>query len=303
MQKIFFALFVVAVFVVSAYFYFGSSALQNLSGGINADIDRALLSAPFDASEFGAGATTLHDGRSTTMTSSDPGRVVADISLLKPRAIVVKGNDADVYAVISIKDGGTGIFIYLVQYEYSGAAKTLIEVDKVLLGDRVLVDDISTEITSPTEYIVTVALKERKLGEAMTIEPSQSRLIHLKRGANGLEVSAITFGTAEDGVVLVSPLPGAEIAGPVFNIVGAARGLWYFEASFPVELRADDGEVLATAVAQAQGDWMTAKLVPFTAAMVAPNTAHGRHILVLKKDNPSGLPENDRSVEIPIVLK
>ena len=41
------------------------------------------------------------------------------------------------------------------------------------------------------------------------------------------------------------------------TVTGTARGGWYFEASFPVELRDGNGSLLASSVAQAQGDWMT----------------------------------------------
>jgi hypothetical protein len=64
-----------------------------------------------------------------------------------------------------------------------------------------------------------------------------------------------------------------------------------------------DGELLATVIAQAQGEWMTTELVPFSTYMVAPSTVHGLHMLILKKDNPSGLPEHDASIEIPVVIK
>ena len=52
----------------------------------------------------------------------------------------------------------------------------------------------------------------------------------------------------------------------------------------------------------AQGEWMTEAQVTFTASMQIDATFHGKAKLVLLKDNPSGLPEHDDSVEIPIVV-
>lgn len=110
-----------------------------------------------------------------------------------------------------------------------------------------------------------------------------------------------------DLIRLVSPLPNAAITSPV-TITGEARGTWYFEASFPVILTDWDGKIVAEGFATAQGEWMTREFVPFTATLTF-NTADtaGRYSdrgrLILKKDNPSGLPEHDDALEIPVRLK
>lgn len=87
------------------------------------------------------------------------------------------------------------------------------------------------------------------------------------------------------------------------HIKGTARGTWYFEASFPVKLLNDKEEVIATGHATAEGDWMTTDFVPFTATLefTAPTTELG--ILVLQKNNPSGLPEHDDELRIPVRFK
>jgi len=58
--------------------------------------------------------------------------------------------------------------------------------------------------------------------------------------------------------------------------------------------------VLGQIPAQAQGDWMTENFVPFAATLdfTTPTTATGS--LILEKDNPSGLPENDKQLTIPV---
>jgi hypothetical protein len=85
-------------------------------------------------------------------------------------------------------------------------------------------------------------------------------------------------------------------------IVGEAR-LWYFEASFPVKLLNESGREIATGYASADGDWMTEDWVPFTAELTfAPQPSGSRGMLVFEKDNPSGLPENDDRIEIPVIF-
>lgn len=97
-----------------------------------------------------------------------------------------------------------------------------------------------------------------------------------------------------------SPTQGAQITSPL-TVTGRARGNWYFEASFPIELKDSNDIVIATAVAQAQGDWMTVDFVPFSATITFPSQPAGSTgKLVLHKDNPSGEPQNAASLVIPI---
>ncbi len=100
---------------------------------------------------------------------------------------------------------------------------------------------------------------------------------------------------------LDSVQPNQTITNPV-ELKGEARGYWYFEASFPVELRDSNDLLLASGIATAQGDWMTVDFVPFAATLTfsQPTTATGK--LILKKDNPSGDPANDDSLVMPVVF-
>lgn len=96
--------------------------------------------------------------------------------------------------------------------------------------------------------------------------------------------------------------PNQKITSPV-KITGEARGVWFFEASFPITVFDDNGEVLGQGIATAKDDWMTENFVPFEAniTFTAPKTDIGR--LVLRKDNPSGLSEHDDALFIPVVFK
>ena len=86
-------------------------------------------------------------------------------------------------------------------------------------------------------------------------------------------------------------------------IKGEARGSWFFEASFPIEITDSTGKVLGQGTAQAQGDWMTNDFVPFTATITYQEPlTDPKGFIVFKKDNPSGLPENDKSIKIPITF-
>lgn len=102
-------------------------------------------------------------------------------------------------------------------------------------------------------------------------------------------------------VIVYSPLKNTEVTFPL-TITGEARGTWYFEASFPVKIVDSANNIIAQTPAQAQGDWMTENFVPFTATLSGAATQRTEATLILQKDNPSGLPQNDESVSIPIIL-
>lgn len=111
-----------------------------------------------------------------------------------------------------------------------------------------------------------------------------------------------------DLIVLETPTPNQTIASPL-TLKGKARGYWFFEASFPIVLTNWDDLIIAEGYATANGEWMTEEFVPFTATLnfVNPYALNDpdfveRGSLILKKDNPSGMPEYDDALEIPITF-
>lgn len=104
-----------------------------------------------------------------------------------------------------------------------------------------------------------------------------------------------------DLIHLTNPLPNQTIKSPLV-VTGEARGPWYFEASFPVKLYDENNNLIAQAIAQAQGNWMTEDFVPFKAVLNFDIYTSTSGVLVLKKDNPSGLPANDDELQIPVAF-
>jgi hypothetical protein len=105
-------------------------------------------------------------------------------------------------------------------------------------------------------------------------------------------------------IVVHTPREGDTITSPV-TITGEARGNWFFEASFPITIVNWDGLIIGEGFATAEGDWMTTEFVPFTATIsyeVASDTPYTRGAIILKKDNPSGLPEHDDAREFMVQL-
>lgn len=117
------------------------------------------------------------------------------------------------------------------------------------------------------------------------------------------ETGNISYTNASADLITIElPFPGA-VTGKSFSVIGKARGPWFFEASFPVEVLDKNGTRLASGIAQAQGDWMTPDFVGFKADIVVPDSYIGPATLLLRKDNASGLPEHDASVSFPITIE
>ena len=102
-------------------------------------------------------------------------------------------------------------------------------------------------------------------------------------------------------VVVSSPESGEVVSSPI-EVLGRARGVWYFEADFPISLYDGSGNLLASVPATAQSDWMTDEFVPFKASINYSLGSESDGWLVFKKSNPSGLPEHDAEISIPVRL-
>lgn len=102
-------------------------------------------------------------------------------------------------------------------------------------------------------------------------------------------------------IQVFSPQANEEVSTPL-EISGQARGSWFFEASFPVELKDANNTLLATGIAQAQADWMTTEFVPFTVQLDFQRPLSKNGYLFFKKDNPSGDPQNDDQLILPILF-
>ncbi len=112
--------------------------------------------------------------------------------------------------------------------------------------------------------------------------------------------------TKADDVPPVHPMirvttPGSNdtVNTPV-TVTGEARGNWFFEASFPIKVVDQEGNILGTGFATTTEDWMTEEFVSFTGEVTFDANGKEKGRIIFMKDNPSGLPENDDSFELPV---
>lgn len=141
---------------------------------------------------------------------------------------------------------------------------------------------------------------EEKQAESDSFPP-QNLDTNIQPGASKVDTPLSPLQKPVDDLIKVqSPIAGEIIQSP-FKVTGEAVGFWYFEADFPVKLYDDKDSLLATAIAMAQGEWMTENFVPFETELVfkiPPGTKSGK--LVFERSNPSDMRENDRSLSIPV---
>jgi Immunoglobulin-like domain of bacterial spore germination len=113
---------------------------------------------------------------------------------------------------------------------------------------------------------------------------------------------AITLAACTPGasgvIVLQSPTPNSVVASPLV-VKGEAPGPWFFEANLPIELTDAEGNQIAIIGAMATEEWMTTDMVSFEGTLTF-TTTEAEGFLVIRKDNPSGLPENDASEKFPV---
>jgi hypothetical protein len=103
------------------------------------------------------------------------------------------------------------------------------------------------------------------------------------------------------------PATGTLIKSPL-TVRGKARGSWYFEATFPIALVDWDGRIIAQSYATAEDEWMTDNFVPFQGTIEFENPSFEtdfskRGTLIFQKNNPSGLSEYDKALELSVYFE
>lgn len=196
----------------------------------------------------------------------------------------------DAVVMLTMNAGGSGTFYYVAAFLGTGT-------NAILLGDRIAPQSVQIK-----NGVIIANYADRAPGEPMTARPSVGASKYLVLRNNTLvDVSP----AAKANLIEVNVRPGDIITSPL-TVSGRARGTWYFEASFPVRLVDENGTniPLTPPYITADAEWMTTEFVPFadTLTFTAPSSGT-RGTLILQKDNPSGLPEHDDSLEIPVVFQ
>lgn len=267
------------------------------------EITDALLHTVVSLPEITPESISLNNGAGTFSLAADSNGV-GTVALLDMHRAAFNEASAQVYALVNVDPGGSGVFTYLVGFAYSDTTHALTQENAILIGDRIAVDALELVQAEVGAHDVLVSIRDRLPNEAMATVPHRAVTFHFTYREGILEPTSFIFGPVENpDVVITEPFFGTAVSAGNLLVQGAARGNWYFEASFPVSITRLDGSSVADSHAEALTDWMTEALVPFEAQLTIPPGTSGVHILLMRNDNPSGDPERDKSVAIPIVVQ
>ena len=106
----------------------------------------------------------------------------------------------------------------------------------------------------------------------------------------------------KDDLVTFSIKPGSSVHG-ILSYRGTIKDGYFFEGNILINILSPDKTVLKKSNAVAKGDWMTSGPVDFEGNIDFTGLPKGPAYFEIHNDNASGLPENDKSVLIPIVIQ
>ena len=98
-----------------------------------------------------------------------------------------------------------------------------------------------------------------------------------------------------------SPLSGQKITSPL-RVTGEARGSWFYEGIFAAVLQDGNRKSVGVGIMKAEGDWMTENFVKFSGEIPYSGQGTEKGTLLLRNDNPSGQPANQKEIRIPIIF-
>ncbi len=96
--------------------------------------------------------------------------------------------------------------------------------------------------------------------------------------------------------------PGTKVSG-IISYQGTISGGYFFEANILVNILDSNKKLIKKSHATAKGEWMTSGPVDFEGSLDFTNIAKGPGYIEIHNDNASGLPENDKSVLIPVIIE
>jgi hypothetical protein len=103
----------------------------------------------------------------------------------------------------------------------------------------------------------------------------------------------------EEGILVSNPKTGQRIESPLI-VKGQARGFWFFEAEFIVQVFDDNDFFLGQTILRAEDDWMTEEFVSFQGNLIFSQPSTNKGFLKFLKNNPSGLAEHDKTFQVEV---
>jgi len=110
----------------------------------------------------------------------------------------------------------------------------------------------------------------------------------------------LVLGNKED-LESFSIQPNSKVSGK--NIIqGIVKGRYFFEGNILINILDANKNILKNGNAMSKGNWMTSDPVLFEGEIDFGDLPKGSAYIEIHNDNASGLPENDKSILIPVFI-
>lgn len=106
----------------------------------------------------------------------------------------------------------------------------------------------------------------------------------------------------KDDLIAFSILPSSKVHG-ILSYQGMIEGGYFFEGNILINILSTDKKVLKRSNGIAKSEWMTTGPVKFEGNIDFSGLTKGPAYLEIHNDNASGLPKNDKSILIPIIIE
>lgn len=103
-------------------------------------------------------------------------------------------------------------------------------------------------------------------------------------------------------LVSFSILPNSKVSG-VVSYSGSIKNAYFFEGNILVNVLDNNKNLLLGGYTMATSEWMTVEPVSFEGNIDFTNLPKGPAYIEIHNDNASDLPENDKSVLVPIIIE
>lgn len=129
----------------------------------------------------------------------------------------------------------------------------------------------------------------------------QVNLINQDNQKGEVEKTPEILGNKAD-LISCSVKPGSTISGNlVFN--GIVKNGYFFEGNIVINILDQNKDILKKSYGNAVTDWMTSGPVSFTGSIDLTGVPAGAAYFEIHNDNASGIPENDKSILIPVIIE
>ena len=125
---------------------------------------------------------------------------------------------------------------------------------------------------------------------------------------NSTDVAMLKHHEVKIPVIIDNDLVSFSIANNssvhgILSFNGVVQGGYFSEGSMPINVLDFNKNLLKNSNVMTKSDWMTSGPVNFEGKIDFSGLPKGPAFIELKKDNPSGLPEYDKSILIPIIIQ